>query len=300
MLRCRSIAVAVLVACLSSFAARAQSVRTFVSTSGIDNATCSKVDPCRTFTAAAMAVNAGGEIVPLDSGGYGAFTITKSLAVLAPGGIQASIAPTFGPAITVFAAPGDKVTLRGLLLNDQGSSSYGIEFRGGSTLHVRQCEIVGFGFGLWATRSGSDVFVHVSDTIFRDGTHGVSFEHTDGLIHAVLSRCTMANHLGRGAWVRGNVRFVAHEVLAEKNYWGFDFGGDAPQEGALDHCVIAGNTFGVLAANNATVRMTGCTVTHNHNGVSEINMGTVVSLGNNLIEGNGHDVDGTLTIIPGK
>src|SRR6187401_2596973 len=55
--------------------------RTFVSTSGSDANPCTRTDPCRNFQAAIANTLAGGEVVALDSGGYGTFTVDKSLTI---------------------------------------------------------------------------------------------------------------------------------------------------------------------------------------------------------------------------
>ena len=62
--------------------------RTFVSAqTGNDANTannCSLTQPCRNFNAAIGVVNAGGEVVALDSGGYGATTISKAVTLTSP------------------------------------------------------------------------------------------------------------------------------------------------------------------------------------------------------------------------
>src|ERR1051325_6432172 len=74
----------------STFAA----AKTYVSQTGSDSntaANCSRGSPCRNFSAAYSVTNAGGEIVALDSTGYGALTITKAISVTAPAGIVATV-----------------------------------------------------------------------------------------------------------------------------------------------------------------------------------------------------------------
>ena len=67
-----------------------QAQRTYVSAQhGSDSNPCSVTSPCRTFGAAIAAVAAGGEVIVLDSGGYGAVTVTKSVTLEAPAGIYA-------------------------------------------------------------------------------------------------------------------------------------------------------------------------------------------------------------------
>src|SRR5438105_5900792 len=59
-------------------AAYAQNNRSAVSLTGVDTASCTVPDPCRTFGTAISRTNAGGEIVVLSSAGYGPFTVNKS------------------------------------------------------------------------------------------------------------------------------------------------------------------------------------------------------------------------------
>jgi hypothetical protein len=97
-------------------------VRTWVSPAGVDTNPCTREQPCRNFGAAITVVAAGGEVVALESAGYGPVTITKSVTIVAPAGVHAAIAPTSGAAITVSAADSDHVVLRNLYLNSQGGT----------------------------------------------------------------------------------------------------------------------------------------------------------------------------------
>ena len=65
--------------------------RAFVSTTGNDANPCSLVAPCRSFQAAINTVTAGGEVIAVDSGGYGSFTVDKSVTVSAAPGVHAGI-----------------------------------------------------------------------------------------------------------------------------------------------------------------------------------------------------------------
>src|SRR5687767_14288191 len=129
-----------LVFLLVAMPASAQPVRTFVSSSGNDANPCSLSAPCRNFGAAINAVASGGEVVALDSAGYGPVTITRPVSVIAAPGIHAAIAPTTGIAIEINAAQSDVVVLRGLSLNSQGAA-YGVYFLEGNTLHIERCVI---------------------------------------------------------------------------------------------------------------------------------------------------------------
>src|SRR4030095_9514086 len=72
--------------------AHAQSDHTFVSTGGVDNATCGAFGtPCRTCAGALPQTNSGGEIIALTSGLYddANITISKNITLTAAPGIHA-------------------------------------------------------------------------------------------------------------------------------------------------------------------------------------------------------------------
>src|SRR6185436_18448015 len=115
--RTRRYAPAVLVLLSAVAAARpaqAQLNRTAVSVTGNDVNDCSVATPCRNFARAISQTNAGGEVIALDSGGYGPFTVDRSVTVQAAPGVYAGVTATSGSAIVVGIGPGGKVVLRGL------------------------------------------------------------------------------------------------------------------------------------------------------------------------------------------
>ncbi len=95
--------------------------RTFVASYGIDAGSCGITSPCRTFGFAMAQTLSNGEIIVLDSAGYGApVTIAQSVSIIAPPGVYAGISVFSGVGITISAGSG-KVTLRGLTINQLGS-----------------------------------------------------------------------------------------------------------------------------------------------------------------------------------
>src|SRR5436309_12145423 len=70
---------------MASAPAHAQASRTWVSGVGDDANPCSRTAPCKTFAGAISKTAAGGEINCLDSGGFGAVTIIKSMTILCQG-----------------------------------------------------------------------------------------------------------------------------------------------------------------------------------------------------------------------
>src|SRR5437588_2416029 len=95
--------------------------RTFVSAAtGNDANPCSRTAPCRNFAAAIAQTAAGGEVIVLDSGGYGTVTISQSVSLISPPGVYAGITAFSGNAIEINAGASDSVTLRGLTPNGLG------------------------------------------------------------------------------------------------------------------------------------------------------------------------------------
>src|SRR5262245_9746066 len=106
-----TLAVAALLA-LGAGHAFATAHRTFVASSGNDTNPCTLVAPCRGFTAALAQTSPNGEIVVLDSAGYGTVAIAQSVAINAPAGISVL---SFGPGVAI-SGTGLKVVLRGLTI----------------------------------------------------------------------------------------------------------------------------------------------------------------------------------------
>ena len=86
--------------------------------------------------------------------GYGAVTVSDSVALVAPAGVHAAITAFTGNAITITAGVSDVVVLRGLYLSALGGER-GIHFVTGQTLHVESCVVSGFSFqGVFAESPG--------------------------------------------------------------------------------------------------------------------------------------------------
>src|SRR5262249_6314859 len=113
----RSILTGIAVSLVVLSSAFAQSGRTFVSAgTGSDLNACSRSAPCRSFTAALAVTNAGGEVIALDSGGYGPFTVSKAVSITSPGGVYAGLTVPSGTGVTINAGASDVVRLSGLTI----------------------------------------------------------------------------------------------------------------------------------------------------------------------------------------
>lgn len=171
--------------------------RTFVSVAGSDAQPCTSALPCRSFAAAIAQTNTGGEVIVLDSGGYGAVTITKSVAIVSPPGVYAGISVFSGAGVTIAAGASDAVTLRGLVITAQGGTR-GVAFTSGGRLVVDACTISGaFAQGIYVNGPATPL-VAVKATHVIESATGIDV----GGSGAVLTRLTVTEssftHVGTG------------------------------------------------------------------------------------------------------
>jgi hypothetical protein len=127
--------------------AQAQRDRVFVASYGSDTNPCTFGSPCKTFQHAHDSVAAGGEITAIDSAGFGPVTITKSVTITSPAGVEAGItAAASGDAIVINAGINDVVSLHGLTLNGAGTAGYGIVYNTADYVEVIDCTISNYLF----------------------------------------------------------------------------------------------------------------------------------------------------------
>ncbi|PYQ59703.1 MAG: hypothetical protein DMF58_10700 [Acidobacteria bacterium] len=260
--------------------------RTFVSaSSGNDGNQCTLAAPCRTFTAALAQTDSKGEIVALDSGGYGTVTIDRSVTITAPAGIYAAMAPSTGTAITVAAGASDIVTLRGLVVNGLGSAYRGIDFTSGSQLRVEHCLIEGFtNAALNGSPDNSDLYV--IDTVAQNNAYGFIY----GTLGANGARGifvrSRAERSGYGFAPSANSSATIIDCVAVGNVYGFYSGATGSSVMNVDRSVSAYNTYGVETFGVSRIRNS--LITANTTGISTFT-GSTISLGGNSVTGNGTD-----------
>src|SRR5437667_8038206 len=189
------IGVVIILAILFSTTVLALNNRSAVSLSGLDSASCTVPDPCRTFDVAISQTNAGGEVIVLSSAGYGPFTVNKSVSIISPPAYHAALAPASGDAITV-NVDNAVVVLRGLTLNGSFGGVNGITFTGAATasntrVYVENCVINGFSNnGVNFARNGT-LFIS-NTTIRQSGSDGILIDGSPAssasIDHALLER----------------------------------------------------------------------------------------------------------------
>ena len=184
-----------LVACTGALAALPQ--RTFVASTGDDvNAavSCRLTAPCRSFSVAIGQTRPGGEVIVLDSAGYGPVTITQAVSIIAPPGVYAGVSVSSGNGVTVDAGASDTVVLRGLAITGLGGTS-GLVVNSAATVDVGHVEISGFsGDGIKFSGGGRLV---VRDSIIRSNAGvGLSFIPAAGALLTVEGSSFDSNDIG--------------------------------------------------------------------------------------------------------
>ena len=197
--------------CVAAPAHAAQ--RTFVSTGGSDANACSLVAPCRGFAKAITVTDPGGEVVVLDSGGYGSVAVIKNVTIFAPAGVYAGIsvfAATDGITVT---APAAKVVLRGLTINGQGGNN-GIRVQAGE-VHVESTVISNMGQAGIRIEGGSSV--RISGTVSRSNVDGLRIVPAAGAISVLIRDSEFSNNTTAGIGVTPSAGGATAQVTVERS-----------------------------------------------------------------------------------
>jgi alpha-tubulin suppressor-like RCC1 family protein len=271
--------------------------RTFVSTAGSDTSAlikCAPTSACRTFSAALGVTASGGEIVVLDSGGYGPpFTIAQSVSITAPDGVYAGVTVGTGAGITI-ATAGVSVALKGISINGTGGT-YGISMTNGEALTVVNGVISGF-----SNAAGADAGIYVNtpaqvqleNVIVRDNFNGI---YLDGGANATISQSQVLGNTGTGVTVANGGTGTAsilhiNDTVANGNAVGVAVSGSSPTATGIAYAtrvVASGNgTYGFEAAGNGTLVVDGSAAMKNGQYGFYNGGGTFDSAGNNMLSGN--------------
>jgi hypothetical protein len=315
-----------------SLPAFAASQRTFVASYGQDaNAAaygCSLAHPCRTFAGALPQVNAGGEVVVLDSAGYGAFTVDKAVSVIAPPAVQASITVAAGNGVTVAAGATDAVRLVGLTIVGQGGDA-GILFQSGASLTVDRCAISGALYAGVDVRTGGMVRVaeaNVEINAYFGTAVRVEVQNASVVTEIIRSRISSSN--GNGIEVMAKGRLAVHDCTISGNAssswqgiyvraallsapisahvsrtmitgWGYGVWSEqlvAYTSFDIVDSDLAGNATAVSARTGATVALDRNRIVHSQTAIETQNGGIVYTSGNNYFAYNASDLGAGVTL----
>jgi parallel beta helix pectate lyase-like protein len=277
--------------------------RVFVSGLGNDANPGSITSPKRSFTSALTVTDPGGEIIVLDSAGYGPVTINKAVSIISPTGVYAGVTVTSGDGITVSAGASDKVILRGLTINGAGGSR-GIVITAAGAVHIENCVISGIAVNgiLSDSPSTSPLRVFIEDTIVRDNSfNGIALRAASGsLINASIDRCRVTDNAGAGILAgQGTQMTIRDSVISENGGIGVH---QLPAAAIVnvETCVVSLNGDDGIFVESGILRVSNSTVTDNFNAGFDNLSATFESRGNNTVRGNGGgDTLGTITVTSG-
>ena len=316
-----------------SFAVQRAYVSALTGSDGNTAIGCPANAPCRWFAGAVTVVDPGGEVVAIDSGAYGAVTVTKSLAIISAPGAYAGITVFSGNGVTI-ATPGIRVVLRGLTINGLGGDK-GVSMSNGDSLSIEDCVIANFwGSGKRGIFVNAPAEVFIADTTIRNSTAGISI--SNGANASVFGATLSGNFYGlvvsdEFSGTPMTTTAVVARSSATKGYWGFAastntsgntsrlFVSDSvasymANAGILSHTGSGGssevtvinsqsnNAGGGLGASGTGSKLiaSGNVVTKNGNGLSQASSGVLESAVDNVVRNNLTDLSGSITTTFGK
>lgn len=308
----RRTATCLFVLLLTPAAAFSQQVfaRTAVSVNGLDSNPCTTTEPCRSIGRALTQTVANGELIVLDSGGYGPFTVTLPVTIEAAPGVYAGITATVGQGVDVAVLNGNTVILRGLTIRAviTGQAVHGINLAAfGAILVVDNCFITGATRGI--SQTGENSRLMVLDSKFINGGDGVHVETTQsqGTARAGIDGCRFERNGGFAVSGFGNARITTSNSVMHENFIAFTNGmvGDFGIEMNIENCVAAYGSSGMYVTNTGAVMRVSNSISVNHANIGfGVNMGAVFETrGNNMVRGNGTNIFnnmGTMTVLGGN
>jgi len=253
---------------LVSFSAFAQNNRSAVASAGLDTNPCSVASPCRSFGAAIAHTNAHGEIIALDSAGYGPFSIAFGITISGAPGVHAAItATTYQTGIYITAGATDKITLRNLVLIGANAPDGVVQATGGD-LYISGLLVRGF------------------------YDHGINSQHGNLTIeHSVLQDLPNYGVLignggtgfARGTIVNSTIEWAGYAVMADPKTRVAIIGTTIAESAAAVSANVGNNNQG-----DSTVTVKSCALVHNNNALFEDGESGVSSiyLSDSLVAGN--------------
>ncbi len=292
----RGSAVAVFAACAVSVfgvtvvAEAAQ--RTFVSTSGSDANACTLIAPCRGFAKAITVTDVGGELVVLDSGGYGSVTVDKNVTILSPAGVYAGISVFAAQDGITVTAPATKVVLRGLAINGQGGNN-GIRVQAGE-VHVESSVISNMAQAGIRIEGGSSV--RISGSVTRSNVDGLRIVPGAGTLSVLIRDSEFSNNATAGIGVSPSAAGASAQVTVERSSVTRNGVGltAAPSGSATASLVVTQSVAsenggaGVSSSGaGASVYVRESAITRNGTGLLQASSGVLFACGANLLVANG-------------
>jgi hypothetical protein len=199
----------------SSVSLIAQNQRTFLSGTGLDTNPCSVTQPCRSIPIALGVTNAGGEIVVLDSAGYGqTVTINKAVNIVVPPGIFGAMTPaTPGTIALQIALPtattNDVVRIDGLQILGSGAANAQIGVSVGNCFraHLSNMKIKNVGYPVKVVADVRVSLKEIDASEFLDGlwTTGVNTDANTTTLKVFAVGCSF---IGGQVGIQGDTGII--------------------------------------------------------------------------------------------
>lgn len=268
---------------LSMPAAADMPSKVFVASTGVDTNDGARATPKRSFQAAHDAVAAAGEIVALDTAGYGAVTITKSVAIVVPSGVTGFITVSGASnAISIQAGGTDVISIRGLILEGGASNSNGAGILANSfgTLDVQDTTIRNFYNGINMAPNG-DAHLLLRGGMIRDVQYGLIAQTYTANIDAVVTDLSINNAAQAGVYVFAGGNGPVAKVTTKR-------------------CVVTNTKYAVeTVTNTSTIVVDDCTLSSNgYPFFKQSGAGTIYSRGNNTVFNNANAGAATTPLAP--
>ena len=248
----------------------------FVASTGLDTQSGARNAPVRSLAVAESLVAAGGEIVVLDTAGFGSLNITKSLAITVPPGVNGFITTT-GYGLTINAAATDVVSINGLIIEGGAANATGngIQVTSVGNLKITNCTIRNFPVGVVQDTGNASQMVVSGCSISGCGYGVLVQSEGSGTVSAVVTDCKIDTANSGGAVTT-------------------DVDSDADVFATVTHCTLTNNNFGLLDISGAIFAF-GNTISGNTTGVAG---NSVESFGLNVFTNNG--TNGAFASTPGS
>jgi hypothetical protein len=267
--------------------------RTFVSGQGSDANPCSIAAPCRSFAAAIAQTVSGGEVVVLDSAGYGPVTITSAVSITAPPGIYAGVSVSSGDGVVINAGASDRVVLRGLnIVAIPGVPVAAIRFLSGGALVVEGCNVTGMPSGI-VFQPPATATLWVSNSFFsgRGLGRAIAVGTVSGFAYANIARTYMEQYQS-GVYGSDRSRITVVETVSTRNFNNYEL--ETSAGGISAEMTIARSVSSY--SDNAGIRTSGSAIAiarvsdsviidENNNAVAAFDGSSVLTRSNNLGDG---------------
>jgi len=280
--------------------------RTWVSGVGDDVNPCSRTAPCKTFAGAISKTAANGEINCLDPGGYGAVTISKSITIDCEGTHGHILASNVNG--VVVNAAGIVVTLRNITINGASTTTgNGVRILNAAAVNIDNVVIeniggtVANGRGISIETSAANVRVSVQNSqIHNTNNFAVHSNPTAGSVSLTIDNVDITRTGATGIQLRQFTTALINGTSVTNSPVGT--AGVTLElttvTANITNSVLANNGIGIFSGNGGapTTRLYGTVITGNSAQGLQIVSGTITSLGNNMIRGNGGNEVPTTTI----